>query len=84
MPANGEAKNAVEVTVTDASGNIVPFVAVLFTADNSAQPPSQSLMTDENGKILFSMTNTVATQVNVTAKVNTSEMSAVVMFKADT
>ncbi|MEM8336484.1 invasin domain 3-containing protein, partial [Morganella morganii] len=84
MPANGEAKNAVEVTVTDASGNIVPFVAVLFTADNSAQPPSQSLMTDENGKILFSMTNTVATQVNVTAKVNTSEMSAVVTFKADT
>ena len=30
------------------------------------------------------MTNTVATQVNVTAKVNTSEMSAVVTFKADT
>ncbi|MET4894541.1 Ig-like domain-containing protein [Morganella morganii] len=83
MPANGEAKNTVEVTVTDASGNIVPFVAVLFTADNSAQPPSQSLMTDENGKIVFSMTNTVATQVNVTAKVNTSEMSEVVTFIAD-
>ncbi|HHZ8506484.1 TPA: inverse autotransporter beta domain-containing protein, partial [Morganella morganii] len=77
MPANGEAKNAVEVTVTDASGNIVPFVAVLFTTDNSAQPASQSLMTDENGKIVFSLTNTAATQVNVTAKVNNSDMSAV-------
>ena len=83
-PANGDAQNAVEVTVTDLSGNVVPYVAVLFTTDNSAQPASQSLMTDENGKIVFSLTNTVATQVNVTAKVNSSEMSAVVTFKADT
>lgn len=81
--ADGASVNSVKAIVTDAQGNVVPYVAVLFTADNGASPASQSLLTNEQGEVTFSLTSTRAVQVAVKAKINTSEPSVTVTFKAD-
>ncbi|OBU10829.1 Ig-like domain-containing protein [Morganella psychrotolerans] len=83
-PANGTTKNRVKAIVTDARGNLVPYVSVTFTTDNGASPASLPLLTDEQGEVFFNLTNTVATPVSVTAQVNANQMTKTVTFIADT
>ncbi|MEG0281480.1 MAG: invasin domain 3-containing protein, partial [Morganella sp. (in: enterobacteria)] len=82
-PANGKSQNQVKAIVTDAKGNLVPYASVTFTTDNGASPASLSLLTDEQGAVLFNLTNTLATSVSVTAQVNANQMTKSVTFVAD-
>ncbi|WP_202906382.1 beta strand repeat-containing protein, partial [Morganella psychrotolerans] len=82
-PANGTSQNQVKAIVTDAKGNLVPYASVTFTTDNGASPASLSLLTDEQGAVLFNLTNTLATPVSVTAQVNANQMTKSVTFVAD-
>ncbi|GAA0341638.1 hypothetical protein GCM10009131_21200 [Morganella psychrotolerans] len=82
-PANGTSQNEVKAIVTDAQGNLVPYANVTFTADNGASPASLPLLTDEQGAVLFKLTNTLATPVSVTAQVNANQMTKSVTFVAD-
>ncbi|WP_306822971.1 Ig-like domain-containing protein, partial [Hafnia paralvei] len=43
--ANGTATNAVQAKVTDATGNVVPNVAVTFSANNGAYRKSDEAVT---------------------------------------
>ncbi|PHZ35684.1 hypothetical protein CS536_12040 [Yersinia kristensenii] len=80
--ANGVASNAVKAIVTDASGNVVPNLAVIFSADNNAAIVGNGT-TAADGSVTVSLTNTTASVTHVTATVNGSNQSVDVTFIAD-
>ncbi|MFG6656629.1 beta strand repeat-containing protein, partial [Scandinavium sp. M-37] len=56
---DGTASNSVNVTVTDANGNLVPGVKVNFAADNDAVIAASGV-TDANGSLTMTLTSTHA------------------------
>jgi hypothetical protein len=80
--ADGRMQNRVEVTVTDANGNVVESQSVDFTASNGAQIMPTGT-TDEHGKINQALISTVAGISSVTATINGSSQSVDVTFIAD-
>ncbi|WP_170123777.1 Ig-like domain-containing protein [Mangrovibacter plantisponsor] len=80
--ADGVDTNAVKATVTDASGNPVPGVAVTFSASNGATiPPSAD--TDASGVATVTLTNTKAGATVVTAAINGSSQNVTTTFVPD-
>ncbi|MDD9341807.1 MAG: invasin domain 3-containing protein, partial [Providencia heimbachae] len=79
--ANGVAKNQLKAVVTDAKGNLVPNVDVVFTSDNGGQPATQTVKTNENGEALFDVTNTQAGVTTVKASINGTDVSKGVTFE---
>ncbi|MCT4705409.1 Ig-like domain-containing protein [Enterobacteriaceae bacterium H16N7] len=81
--ADGTSTNTVQAKVTDASGNLVPAIAVTFTADNGAIISHGSVTTDDQGVATVTLTNTLAGVTNVTASVNGTSQSVGTMFIAN-
>jgi len=80
--ANGSDQNRVEVTVTDANGNLLTGQTVNFSADNGATIAS-SATTGGNGSVTLPLTSTKAGQTQVTATINGSSQSKKVSFVAN-
>ncbi|EKT61913.1 Ig-like domain-containing protein, partial [Providencia alcalifaciens] len=81
--ANGVAKNQLKAVVTDANGNVVPNVDVVFTVTNGGLPGTQTLKTNASGEVLFEVTNTKAGVTSVKVSINGTEESKDVTFIAD-
>lgn len=80
--ANGLDANQVEVKVTDASGNPLPFQSVTLSADNSALINS-TMTTGADGKGRTIISSLRAGTSRVTASINGNSLSADVNFIAD-
>ncbi|MBS0849353.1 Ig-like domain-containing protein, partial [Citrobacter sp. JGM124] len=65
--ADGKAENKVQAIVKDAQGNLVPDVSVVFSANNSAAPATQTITTNASGQAIFTLTNTKAGNTQVQA-----------------
>ena len=83
QPANGVAKNQLKAVVTDAKGNVVPGVDVVFSSNNGGAPASETVSTDTNGEALFAVSNTSAGVTTVTAAFKGASVSRDVTFIAD-
>ncbi|HHR5849459.1 TPA: Ig-like domain-containing protein, partial [Providencia alcalifaciens] len=81
--ANGVAKNQLKAVVTDANGNVVPNVDVVFTPTNGGLPGTQTLKTNASGEVLFEVTNTKAGVTSVKASINDTDESKDVTFIAN-
>ncbi|MHC8346620.1 Ig-like domain-containing protein [Pseudomonas sp. RT6P73] len=81
--ANGAASNAVTATVTDAHGNPLAAQSVAFTASNGATI-DPSAVTNDQGQVQVTLTNTKAGVSTVTATVNGQAVSVDTTFVADT
>ncbi|WON75741.1 Ig-like domain-containing protein [Serratia sp. UGAL515B_01] len=81
--ANGNATNSVQVTVTDAQGNLVPNHMVTFSADNGATITG-SASTNDQGIVTVTLTSPKAGTSQVTATVNGQSFNIDVKFVADT
>lgn len=81
--ANGSAANGVQATVTDAYGNPLTGVTVIFNADNGASIITNAGITDANGQASATLTSIIAGNSTVTATVNGYSESIVVSFSAD-
>ena len=79
--ANGVAKNQLKAVVTDAKGNVVPNVDVVFSAGNGGLPATQTVKTTASGEALFDVTNTKAGTTTVTARINGTDVSKDVSFE---
>ncbi|MFA3760588.1 Ig-like domain-containing protein [Yersinia sp. 2466 StPb PI] len=77
--ANGVATNSVKAIIKDANGNPVSDQAVSFYANNNAVIASSGI-TDADGSVIMTLTNTISTVVTVTASVNGSSQSVNVTF----
>ncbi|HGJ5899408.1 Ig-like domain-containing protein, partial [Arsenophonus apicola] len=82
--ADGKAQNQLKAVVTDANGNLVPNVSVVFKADNGAMPASKNVDTNANGEAKFEITNKTAVGSTITASINNSTQQQKVNFVADT
>ncbi|ASG62708.1 hypothetical protein CEW81_03465 [Kluyvera genomosp. 3] len=80
--ANGLDANQVEVKVTDASGNPLPFQSVTLSADNGALINS-TMTTGADGKGRTIISSLRAGTSRVTASINGNSLSADVNFIAD-
>ncbi|WP_158782796.1 inverse autotransporter beta domain-containing protein [Pantoea sp. BAV 3049] len=67
--ANGIDANTVTVTLTDKNGQPLSGQAVNFSTEGSAVLSSASAVTDSNGKVVISVTDTSGEYVNVTATI---------------
>ncbi|HHR6503367.1 TPA: Ig-like domain-containing protein, partial [Providencia alcalifaciens] len=81
--ANGVAKNQLKAVVTDANGNVVPNVDVVFTVTNGGLPGTQTLKTNASGEALFEVTNTKAGVTSVKVSINGTDESKDVTFIAN-
>ncbi|HAS8623101.1 TPA: hypothetical protein I7784_22925, partial [Vibrio vulnificus] len=82
--ADGVATNEVRVTLKDANNNAVPGESISFTMSGSAQTGMlATLITDANGQASFTLTNTVAENVTVTATHGSGSRDVNVTFIAD-
>lgn len=79
--ANGTAQDRVKAVVTDAGGSPVSGKAISFTADNGAFAP-QSVVTNEQGEAITTVTSLKAGQSKITARVGTTSKEAEVNFVA--
>jgi len=79
--ANGLATNSVAARVTDAKGNPVAGMDVMFTADNGAVIGTSGT-TSSNGLVSMTLTSTTAGVSHVTAEVNGSSQTVKVRFVA--
>lgn len=66
--ADGVAKNVVQATVKDASGNPVKGQSVAFSATNGAVISPSSALTDDDGKAIAALTNSTSGESDVMAK----------------
>ncbi|WP_392562885.1 Ig-like domain-containing protein [Orbus sturtevantii] len=80
--ANGVSTNSVQVRITDANGNVVINQPVSFTADNGATI-IDTVMTDENGIALATLTNNTAGNSVVNVIIGNSNYNVTVNFIAD-
>lgn len=81
--ANGTATDGVEVTVTDANGNLLPDMHVAFAVAPGATLTVRSPLTDSEGKARATVTSTTVGSYNVTATVNGHSMVKAATFIAD-
>jgi len=80
--ADGKAENQVQVTVTDANGNVLPGQAVTFSASNGATIDASG-ESDSNGKVVLPVTSLIAGVSTINATVNNSQQTVDVTFIAD-
>ncbi|MCS2164212.1 Ig-like domain-containing protein [Scandinavium manionii] len=80
--ADGKAENQVQVTVTDANGNVLPGQAVTFSASNGATIAASG-ESDSNGKVVLPVTSLIAGVSTINATVNNSQQTVDVTFIAD-
>ncbi|MGJ7067470.1 Ig-like domain-containing protein, partial [Morganella morganii] len=66
-PADGVSENRVQAVVKDAQGNTLSGMKVVFTADNSASPASQTVTTGADGSAVFALKSSTAGSVTVKA-----------------
>ena len=81
--ANGTATNAVQAKVTDANGNVVPNVAVSFSANNGATVTTASAITNESGLATTTLSNTTSGVTNVVAAINGTSQNVNTNFTPD-
>ena len=81
--ANGQDSNAVQATVKDAQGNLVPNVTVKFTANNGAVVITTSAATDIRGNATTTLTNTLTGVSTVTATVGSNSLAVDTTFVPD-
>ncbi|HAS8622938.1 TPA: hypothetical protein I7784_22000, partial [Vibrio vulnificus] len=82
--ASGSAKNAVAVELKDANGNAVAGESITFSMTGSALATSPLTgVTDPNGRVGFTLTNTLAESVTVTATHSSGSRDVTVTFAAD-
>ncbi|MEX6315728.1 Ig-like domain-containing protein [Providencia manganoxydans] len=87
--ADGKSQKTITATVSDAHGNIVPKVNVLFTTTGSGQfvgsktDKSTIAQTEKNGTATVKLTNTKAEIITVSANVNGNTVDQVTAFLAD-
>lgn len=81
--ANGTATNAVQAKVTDVNGNLVPNVAVSFTATNGATVTTASATTNAQGIATTTLSNLTAGISKVTATINDHSQTVDTTFVAD-
>ncbi|MCX8959954.1 hypothetical protein EHW64_01835 [Erwinia psidii] len=81
--ADGKASKTVSAVVTDANGNPVPDLPVVFSADNGAVMADNSVFTDANGRATTLLSSTVAGLSRVTARVNNTQMVKETAFIAN-
>ncbi|MBF0693418.1 Ig-like domain-containing protein, partial [Providencia alcalifaciens] len=74
--------NQLKAVVTDARGNPVPNVGVVFTAANGGLPATQTVVTNASGEARFDVTNTTAGITTVQASINGTDVSKGVTFIA--
>ncbi|WLF04073.1 inverse autotransporter adhesin Ilp [Yersinia pseudotuberculosis] len=70
--ADGVARNQVRAHVVDSTGNSVADMAVTFTANRGAQLSKVTVLTDNNGDAVNTLTNSLAGVTVVTAKLGTA------------
>ncbi|WON77902.1 Ig-like domain-containing protein [Serratia sp. UGAL515B_01] len=80
--ANGKATNHLQLTVTDAQGNVLSGQTVTLAADHGAAIV-QNVTTDEDGKATATLSSTMAGTVKVTAVLGASQQTVEAHFKAD-
>ncbi|OAT58235.1 Ig-like domain-containing protein [Obesumbacterium proteus ATCC 12841] len=81
--ANGTATNAVQAKVTDVNGNLVPNVAISFTATNGATVTTASATTNAQGIATTTLSNLTAGISKVTATINDHSQTVDTTFVAD-
>ncbi|CND47740.1 Ig-like domain-containing protein [Yersinia intermedia] len=81
--ANGSQTDSVRMTVTDANGNPVPGVVVVFTAGLGVNVP-QTATSGSDGTITIPVTSTASGNQTVTASLNGQNQLLTVSFVADT
>ncbi len=70
--ADGVARNQVRAHVVDSTGNSVADIAVTFTANHGAQLSHVTVLTDDNGDAVNTLTNSLVGVTVVTAKLGTA------------
>ncbi|WP_404413156.1 Ig-like domain-containing protein [Serratia aquatilis] len=80
--ANGKATDRIQLTVTDAQGNVLNGQTVILATDQGAKI-DRSVTTGEDGKATATLSSTVAGTVKVTATLGTSQQTVEAHFKAD-
>ncbi|EEF4509529.1 hypothetical protein FWL67_21650, partial [Salmonella enterica] len=80
--ADGLVTNSVKVIVTDAEGNLVPGVAVSFSATNGAIIAASGT-TGADGSVTQTLTSTKAGNSDVTATINGHSQKVTLTFVAD-
>ncbi|HGY4723581.1 TPA: beta strand repeat-containing protein, partial [Citrobacter amalonaticus] len=80
--ADGLVTNSVKVIVTDAKGNLVPGVAVSFSATNGATMAASGT-TGADGSVTQTLTSTKAGSSEVTATINGHSQKVTLTFVAD-
>ncbi|WP_447776307.1 Ig-like domain-containing protein [Pseudomonas chlororaphis] len=84
QPANGRAQNVVQVTVTDANGNLVPAQAVTFSVESGgAKLTATTATTNASGVASMTLTSTQADSSTLKASINGSERTVDTTFVAD-
>ncbi|WP_158286939.1 Ig-like domain-containing protein, partial [Pseudomonas sp. RW409] len=84
QPANGRAQNVVQVTVTDANGNLVPAQAVTFSVESGgAKLTATTATTNASGVASMTLTSTQAGSSTLKASINGSERTVDTTFVAD-
>ncbi|MGL4724687.1 MAG: Ig-like domain-containing protein [Scandinavium sp.] len=81
--ADGTDANRVQAKVTDANGNAVPGVTVIFSADGGASLADASVMTGADGVAQASLTSQQAKTINVSAAINGHSQSVATVFTAN-
>ncbi|AST67380.1 hypothetical protein BFG07_00895 [Kosakonia cowanii] len=81
-PANGQATDALILTVKDANGNLVPNATVNLSADHGAKIVN-SVITNAEGQATATLTSLWAGDIDVTARINSSTKVAKAVFTAD-
>lgn len=81
--SDGVDKNIVQIRVSDARNNPISGQTVILTADNSAVPASQAIMTGPDGTATVSVSSKVAGSSVVEATVNGTPSKVTMTFKAD-
>ncbi|AIN12742.1 inverse autotransporter adhesin Ilp [Yersinia pseudotuberculosis] len=70
--ADGVTRNQVRAHVVDSTGNSVADIAVTFTANHGAQLSHVTVLTDDNGDAVNTLTNSLVGVTVVTAKLGTA------------
>ncbi len=80
--ADGKATDAVQVIVTDATGNVVPDAAVKFSSPDAINVATPTTTTDAQGVATTTLTSTKAGNFTVNAEVNGKQSAVEVSFVA--
>lgn len=81
--ANGSATNAVQAKVTDSGGNLVPGVAVVFSANKGAKLINTTVITNAEGLAIATLTNTLSGWTDVSASIGGARETVRTTFVAD-